>query len=151
MKNPLYPNDFKKFCLILFEKVTISKDDLNGFEIEDMKISDILDDFVGDRLGIKEGYQILRINGKSVPRQDLKDFLDSDDLSEFEFEFQVSFQQIKCVCTFFETQPVEKRTVKLYRTKLHNERPEDFRIMRRQFPVRLTYAMTINKAQGIFN
>ena len=48
----------------------------------------------------------------------------------------------------FETQPLEQRTVKLYRTKLHNEKPEHFQIVRKQFPVRLTYSMTINKAQG---
>ena len=125
----------------------MQKDDLDSFKIEDMQISEILDEFRAESLGIKEGYQILKINGKSIPKQDLKDFLNSEDFSEFEFELQV-FLTVNYVTTFLETQPLSDRTVKIYRTKLHNEKPEYFRIVRKQFPLRLTYSMTINKAQG---
>ena len=57
--------------------------------IDDMSISEILDEDVAKKLGIKVGYQILKVNGKTIPKRDLKDFLNSDDISEFEFEFQV--------------------------------------------------------------
>jgi len=67
----------------------MNKDDLDCFKIKDMEISEILDDLKAESLGIKVGYQILRINGESVPKKDLKDFLHSEDVSEFEFELQV--------------------------------------------------------------
>ena len=126
----------------------ITQDELDSFRIEDMTISEILDEDVANNLGIKEGYQILKINGNSIPKRDLKDFLNSDDIDEFEFELQVIENSFLSKFSF-ETQPLENRTVKLYRTKLHNEKPEYFQIVRKQFPVRLTYSMTINKAQGI--
>ena len=44
----------------------MQKDDLDSFKIEDMQISEILDEFRAESLGIKEGYQILKINGKDV-------------------------------------------------------------------------------------
>jgi len=74
---------------IIFEKVLMNKDDLDCFKIEDMEISEILDDVKAESLGIKVGYQILRINGESVPKKDLKEYLHSEDVSEFEFELQV--------------------------------------------------------------
>ena len=94
----------------------ITQDELDSFRIEDMTISEILDEDVANNLGIKEGYQILKINGNSIPKRDLKDFLNSDDIDEFEFELQVIENSFLSKFSF-ETQPLENRTVKLYRTK----------------------------------
>ena len=86
----------------------MKKDDLDSFKIEDMQISEILDEFRAESLGIKEGYQILKINGKSIPKQDLKDFLNSEDFSEFEFELQV-FLTVNYVTNFSWDSTIERQ------------------------------------------
>ena len=47
-----------------------------------------------------------------------------------------------------ETQPLQDRIRLFRRIRIHNEDPAHFQICRRQFPMRLVYAMSIHKAQG---
>ena len=120
--------------------------------IEDRIVTEILDGVAANDLGIQEGYQILKVDGKSIPTSKLNEYLESKD--DFEFEIQVILMMYKVcwLCYFFiKTQPLEDRIIRFYRKKLHNEDPPHFKIVRKQFPVRLTYSMTINKAQGMIS
>jgi len=67
----------------------MNKKDLETFTIEDRIITQILDEYASKDLGIEAGYQILKIDGKSIPTCQLGEYLNSKD--DFEFEIQVKF------------------------------------------------------------
>ena len=63
--------------------------------IEDRIVTEILDEVTTNDLGIQEGHQILKIDGKSIPTSKLNDYLESKD--DFEFEIQVILVMLKFV------------------------------------------------------
>ena len=61
--------------------------------IEDRIVTEILDGVAANDLGIQEGYQILKVDGKSIPTSKLNEYLESKD--DFEFEIQVILMMYK--------------------------------------------------------
>ena len=57
----------------------MNKKDLETFTIEDRIITQILDEYASKDLGIEAGYQILKIDGKSIPTCQLDEYLNSKD------------------------------------------------------------------------
>ena len=96
---------------------------------------------------VKSGWTVTKVNGVSSTFENLNEALLKEEQMTLTFQVKDKKKEICCTC-LFETQPLKDRLVWFRKSKLHNDKPEHTQILRRQFPLRLTYCMTINKAQG---
>ena len=99
------------------------------------------------RLGIREHTTIESVNDMKTTNEDLIEIMTTQDSCTLE----VQVNHTKYIFQFHlahEIQPLSERTVWFRRTKMHNDKPRHKQIMRQQFPLRLLFAMTINKSQG---
>ena len=100
-----------------------------------------------DTMGVTSNWSICEVNGQILNAEEIQEVLNSND--PFTITFQVYiFDSFSNQILIFESQPQKEREVMLFRTSITDKKDKKIQIRRKQFPVRLTYAMTINKPQG---
>ena len=112
-----------------------------------MEIDSIVYGSPADTMGVTSNWSICEVNGQILNAEEIQEVLNSND--PFTITFQVYiFDSFSNQILIFESQPQKEREVMLFRTGITDKKDKKIQIRRKQFPVRLTYAMTINKAQG---
>ena len=134
---------------MILEKFTFNETGNPGIELQGNEVSMVTPGSMADDLGIKSGWTIYQMNDKFVTPKDIDGIFDSRERYSITFQV-ISIEKFQVLMFIFKTQPLEKRVVWLRRCKLTSTKNAKLQMIRKQFPTRLTYCMTINKSQGKF-
>ena len=102
-------------------------------------------------MGVKSHWTICQVNDQWMTPEETQKILDSK--KPFTMTFQVIHVlyiklNLYYLNLFCKSQPLNEQTVMLFRSNISDKKDKKIQMVRKQFPVRLTYAMTINEAQG---
>ena len=135
----------------LIKSLTFPSSDI-GIDVKNMTVERVRPGSTAELYGVQTGWSIYKVNGTLYSNDgifnEMENSQDTNKPDTITITFQVYPISTLSLIYIFEPSPMKDRVVWFNRTKIIYKKKKHLQIIRKQFPVRLMYAMTINKSQG---